>query len=86
MRSKGKVSEKVAKQAARTAEALAQMPKTAEQLRTGQITEAHAVANVAAAEAADDPAKADAELNRSPIIPPADLRTASSVGRRERAA
>lgn len=73
LRSKGKVSEKVAKQAARTAEALAQMPKTAERLRTGQITEAHAVANVAAAEAADDPAKADAELNRSPIIPPADL-------------
>ena len=35
LRSKGKVSEKVAKQAARTAEALTQMPKTAERLRTG---------------------------------------------------
>lgn len=73
LRTKGKVSEKTAKQAARTAEALTQMPKTAERLRTGQITEAHAVANVAAAEKAADPAKADAELNRSPIIPPADL-------------
>ncbi|MEM8708623.1 MAG: HNH endonuclease [Actinomycetota bacterium] len=73
LRSKGKVSERVATQAARTAEALTKMPKTAERLRTGQITEAHAVANAAAAQKADDPAKADAELNRSPIVPPADL-------------
>ena len=73
LRSKAKVGDKAAKRAAGTAKTLELMPKTAQRLRAGEITEAHAQANVSAAEKAGDPAKADAELNQSPIVPPADL-------------
>lgn len=73
LRAKSKVGEKRAKKAARTAKKLKTMPKTAQRLRTGEITEAHADANAEAAEKTDDPTKADAELNRSPVVPPADL-------------
>ena len=73
LRSKAKVGDKAAKRAAGVAKTLELMPKTAQRLRAGEITEAHAQANAAAAEKADDPAKADAELNQSPIVPPADL-------------
>ena len=72
LRTKGKVGEKQARKAAGTADKLRHMPKTAQRLRNGEITEAHAHANAEAAEKADDPSKADDELN-GPIVPPADL-------------
>ena len=72
LRSKAKVGDKAAKRSAGVAEALMQMPKTAQRLRAGEITEAHAEANVSAAERCDDPAAADEKLN-GPVIPPADL-------------
>ena len=75
LRSRGKVGDKQAKRAAETAEKLKLMPQTAQRLRNGQITEAHAEANARAAERVDDPATADAELNQSSIVPPADLHT-----------
>ncbi|MEM9204011.1 MAG: hypothetical protein AAGC53_20415, partial [Actinomycetota bacterium] len=73
LRTKGKAGSKKAKKAAKTAKTLKQMPQTASALAEGKITEAHADANVAAAEQVDDPAAADDELNRSPVVPPADL-------------
>ena len=72
LRSKAKVGHKKAKKAAGTAKKLKKMPKTAQRLRDGEITEAHAEANADAAEKAEDPGAADEALN-GPVVPPADL-------------
>ncbi|MEM9517821.1 MAG: DUF222 domain-containing protein [Actinomycetota bacterium] len=72
-RSKGKAASKDARTAAKTANALTGMPTTAERLANGEITEAHANANAAAAEQTQDPAGADDALNNSRVVPPADL-------------
>ena len=71
-RSRGKASDRKAKQAEKTAAALAAMPRLRKKLDKGQITEEHADAAAQAAARSGDPDKADRELDKLADVP-ADL-------------
>ncbi len=71
-RSRGKASDRRAKQAAKTASALDEMPRLRKKLERGEITEEHADAAAQAAERSGDPDKADRELAKLSDAP-ADL-------------
>jgi hypothetical protein len=71
-RSAGKSSARKAKRDRKTAEALREMPKTAQKLAAGEITAEHAEAIAEAAERVGDAATVDAELSTKADVP-ADL-------------
>ncbi len=84
-RTRGKTSDRKAKQAARTAGALREMPRLRAKLEKGEITEEHADAATDAAARSGDPDKADRELEKLADAP-ADLfgrRAGDWAGRNE---